>query len=94
MGGVVRGPPGHSWRRTPLRGSPPTGGGNTRPPCHPSKEHPPMNLSLYAPWKEGKERSDCWKETLKKGFLPRVSDRTRRAFISANLGYNKNLKFG
>jgi 23S rRNA (adenine2503-C2)-methyltransferase len=36
-----------------------------------------MNSSLYAPWKEGRERSDRWKETLSKGFLPRVSPGVR-----------------
>ena len=32
-----------------------------------------MNLSANAPRKEGREQSDRWKETLNKGFLPRVS---------------------
>jgi hypothetical protein len=73
---VAEGGPGHSWRRTLLQVPPPTGGGNTRRPCHPSKEHPPMNSSPNAPWKEGRERSDRWKETPTKGFLPRVSDGT------------------
>ena len=41
-----------------------------------SEEHPAMNSSSNAPWKDGRERSDRWKETLGKGFLPRVSDRT------------------
>jgi hypothetical protein len=35
-----------------------------------------MNSSPDAPWKDGRERSDRWKETLIKGFLPRVSDGT------------------
>ena len=35
-----------------------------------------MNSSVNAPWKEGSERSEGWKETLDKGFLPRVSDGT------------------
>ena len=35
-----------------------------------------MNSSPNAPGKEGRERSDRWKETLGKGFLPRVSDAT------------------
>ncbi len=73
MGGAVRGPPGHSWRRTLSQGPPPTGGGNTRPPCHPSKEHPPMNSSSDAPRKGGRERSDRWRKTRNKGFPPRVS---------------------
>jgi len=51
-----------------------------------------MNSSPDAPWKEGRECSDRWKETLGKGFLPRVSDRTRRAFLSANLGEEERLK--
>jgi hypothetical protein len=73
---VAEGGPGHSWRRTLSQVPPPTGGGNTRRPCHPSKEHPPMNSSPNAPWKEGRERSDRWKENPTKGFLPRVSDGT------------------
>jgi len=32
-----------------------------------------MNSSPNAPWKDGSERSERWKETLEKGFLPRVS---------------------
>jgi len=32
-----------------------------------------MDSSLDAPGKEGREQSDRWKETLNKGFLPRVS---------------------
>jgi len=35
-----------------------------------------MNSSPDAPWKEGRERSDRWKENPTKGFLPRVSDGT------------------
>ena len=35
-----------------------------------------MNSSSNAPWKDGRERSERWKETLRKGFLPRVSDGT------------------
>jgi hypothetical protein len=35
-----------------------------------------MNSLVNAPWKEGSERSERWKETLGKGFLPRVSDGT------------------
>ena len=38
----------------------------------------PHDSSPDAPWKDGRERSDRWKETPLKGFLPRVSDRTRR----------------
>ncbi len=46
-----------------------------------------MNSSADAPWKDGSERSERWKETLRKGFLPRVPDRTRWAFLSAILGF-------
>jgi hypothetical protein len=35
-----------------------------------------MNSSPDAPWKGGRERSDRWRETLNKGFPPRVSDGT------------------
>jgi len=35
-----------------------------------------MNSSPDAPGKEGRERSERWKETPGKGFLPRVSDGT------------------
>jgi len=35
-----------------------------------------MNTSPDAPWKDGRERSERWKETLKKDFLPRMSDGT------------------
>jgi len=73
---IVEGGPGHSWRRTLFEVPPPTGGGNTRRPCHPSREHPPMNSSPNAPGKGGRERSERWRETLKKGFPPRVSDGT------------------
>ncbi len=73
---VAEGGPGHSWRRTLFEVPPPTGGGNARPPCHPSKEHPPMNSSPNAPWKGGRERSERWRETRNKGFPPRVSDGT------------------
>jgi len=34
---------------------------------------PPEDTSPDAPWKDGRERSDRWKETLREGFLPRVS---------------------
>jgi len=33
-----------------------------------------MNSSPNAPWKEGRERSERWKETLDKRFLPRVAE--------------------
>jgi len=33
-----------------------------------------MNSSPDAPWKGGRERSERWRETLKKGFPPIVSD--------------------
>ena len=33
----------------------------------------PEDTSPDAPWKDGRERSERWKETLSKGFLPRVS---------------------
>jgi hypothetical protein len=39
----------------------------------PSKSVVAEYTSPYAPWKEGRERSERWKETLGKGFLPRVS---------------------
>jgi len=32
-----------------------------------------MNSLPNAPWKEGSERSERWKENLGEGFLPRVS---------------------
>jgi len=35
-----------------------------------------MNSSPDAPWKDGSEQSERWKETLGEGFLPRVSDGT------------------
>jgi hypothetical protein len=54
---------GHSWRRNLSRVPPPTGGGKIRLPCHPFKEHFPMNSFLNA----------AKNETLRKGFLPRVS---------------------
>jgi hypothetical protein len=38
-----------------------------------SKSVPPGDTSPNAPWKDGSERSERWKETLDKGFLPRVS---------------------
>jgi hypothetical protein len=38
-----------------------------------SKSIPPEDSSPDAPWKEGSERSERWKETPLKGFLPRVS---------------------
>ena len=50
-----------------------------------------MNSSPNAPWKGGRERSERWRETRSKGFPPRVSDRTRRAFLSANLGLNTDF---
>jgi len=34
-----------------------------------------MNSSPNAPWKGGRERSDRWRETLVKGFPPRVSNK-------------------
>jgi len=35
-----------------------------------------MNSPPKAPWKDGRERSERWRETPIKGFPPRVSDRT------------------
>jgi len=35
-----------------------------------------MNSSPDAPWKDGSERSERWRETQNKGFPPRVSDGT------------------
>ena len=55
-------------------------GGTDAAPQTLSKVHSLMNSSLNAPWKDGRERSDRWKETLCKGFLPRVSDSFPRAF--------------
>jgi len=52
-----------------------------------------MNSSPNAPWKGGRERSERWRETLNKGFPPRVSDRTRRAFLLAILGTLVALDF-
>jgi hypothetical protein len=40
---------------SPLR---PHSGGGTRTLCLPSKEHPPMNSSPNAPWKDGSEHSE------------------------------------
>ena len=53
-----------------------------------------MNSSSNAPWKGGRERSDRWRETRNEGFPPRVSDRTRRAFLLAILGALFALDFG
>jgi len=39
--------------------------------------HAHDDSSDNAPWKEGRERSERWKEILGKGFLPRVSGRLR-----------------
>jgi len=44
----------------------------------PIKGRPLTDSSPDAPWKDGREQSDRWKETPRKGFLPRVSDRTHR----------------
>jgi hypothetical protein len=52
-----------------------------------------MISSTKAPWKDGRERSDRWKETLSKGFLPKVSDRTRWAFPTAILGFAFSIDF-
>ena len=41
--------------------------------CSPIKKSPLIGTSSNAPGKEGREQSDRWKETLNKGFLPRVS---------------------
>ena len=76
-----RGPPSGGGPRTlleedPFAGSPSNGRRKYPPPCHPSKEHPPMNSSPNAPWKGGRERSERWRETRNKGFPPRVSDGT------------------
>jgi len=35
--------------------------------------HQTMNSWENARWKDGSKRSERWKETLRKGFLPRVS---------------------
>jgi hypothetical protein len=58
------------------------------------KEHPPMNSSPDAHWKDSSEQSERWKETLGKGFLPRVSPLTiqglmllgRKAASNASVG--------
>jgi hypothetical protein len=53
-----------------------------------------MNSSPDAPWKDGSEQSERWKETLGKGFLPRVSDGTGspggRGAIPAPIENHKN----
>jgi hypothetical protein len=66
---------GHSWRRNLSQVPLPTGGGNTRPPCHPFMEHSPMNLFL----------DTKWKETLRKGFPSknvRDGDRYQSGFFT------------
>jgi hypothetical protein len=57
---------GHSWRRNLSQVPPPTGSGKNRPPCHPFKEHPPMDLFL----------DSQQEETLGKGFPRRLSERS------------------
>ena len=53
-----------------------------------------MNSSPNAPWKEGRERSERWKETLSKGFLPRVSDRTRTEYTHGYIRpYSKQVSY-
>jgi len=42
------------------------------------------NSSEDAPWKEGRERSDRWKETPAKGFRPRVSGRLLPSRLPSN----------
>jgi arylsulfatase A-like enzyme len=42
----------------------------------PNTTDPRLDSRDKAPWKEGTERSDGWKETPSKGFLPRVTGRT------------------
>jgi hypothetical protein len=46
-----------------------------------------VNSWLDAPRKEGSELSERWKETLRKGFLPRVSPGNRRVTSRFDPGF-------